>query len=51
MPDSDLSIIIHPCIGHLEGITVLFDTGSGNNRKLINMTEFGRAYTNLMRNS
>ena len=51
MPDSDLSLVLLPYIGHLEGITVLFDTGSGKNRKLINMTEFGRAYTNLVRNS
>ena len=29
----------------MEGITILFDTDSGNNRKLINMTEFSRAYT------
>ena len=28
----------------MEGITVLFDCGSGNNRKLINLTEFGQAY-------
>ena len=28
----------------MEGITVLFDSGSGTNRKLINLTEFGRAY-------
>lgn len=44
-PDSDIFFILLHYIGHLEGITVLFDTGSGNNRKLINMTEFGRAYT------
>ena len=38
-------MLLHFYIGHLEGITVLFETGLGNNRKLINMTEFGRAYT------
>ena len=33
------------CYDRLAGMTVLFDTGSGTHRRLINMTEVGEAYT------
>ena len=32
-------------IDRLAGMTVLFDTGSGKHRRLINMLEVGEAYT------
>lgn len=44
-PDSDIFFILLHYIDRLAGITVLFDTGSGKHRKLINMTEIGEAYT------
>ena len=43
-PDSDIFFILLHYIDRLAGMTVLFDTGSGKHRKLINMTEMGEAY-------
>ena len=44
-PDSDIFFILLQYIDMLAGLTVLFDTGTGKHRKLINMTEVGEAYT------
>ena len=44
-PDSDIFFILLQYIDRLAGLTVLFDTGTGKHRKLINMTEVGESYT------
>ena len=44
-PDSDIFFILLHYIDMLGRMTVLFDTGSGKHRKLINMTEVCKAYT------
>ena len=44
-PDSDIFFILLQYIDRLAGLTVLFDTGTGKHRRLINMTEVGEAYT------
>ena len=41
--DSDIFFILLQYIDRLAGLTVLFDTGTGKHRKLINMTEVGEA--------
>lgn len=44
-PDSDIFFIILHYMDMFEGVTVLFDTGSGNNRRIFNMTELSSDYT------
>ena len=44
-PDSDIFFILLHHVDRLEGVNLLFDTGSGNHRKLLNVTELSRAYT------
>ena len=44
-PDSDIFFILLHYIDRLAGITILFDTGVGKHRKLINMSEVGNAFT------
>lgn len=44
-PDTDIFFILLHYIPQLEGITVLFDTGTGNHQRLLNMTELANANT------
>ena len=44
-PDSDIFFILLHYISELDGITVLFDTGSGIRRKLLNVSEMSQSYT------
>ena len=44
-PDSDIFFILLHYIDKFESVTLLFDTGTGSQRKLINMTEIACAYT------
>ena len=44
-PDSDIFFILLHHVVRLEGVNLLFDTGSGNHRKLLSVTEISRAYT------
>ena len=43
-PDSDIFFIILHYMDKFDGVKVLFDTGFGNHRKLINMTELASTY-------
>ena len=44
-PDTDVFFILLHHARNLTGITVLFDTGTGNNRRLLNITELANANT------
>ena len=44
-PDSDLFFILLNYIHDLTGITVYFETGKKNKKRLINITELGTHYT------
>ena len=44
-PDTDTFFILLHHASSLTGITILFDTGTGNNRRLLNMTELAKANT------
>ena len=48
-PDSDIFFILLHYNDRLVGLTVLFDTGSGKHRRLINITEVGGAFTHEYR--
>ena len=44
-PDSDIFYILLHYAASMEPITILFDTGTGNKKKLINITELAQGYT------
>lgn len=44
-PDSDIFYILLSYIHDLEGITVYFETGKKNKKRLINITEIGKHYS------
>ena len=44
-PDTDTFFILLHHASSLTSITILFDTGTGNNRRLLNMTELAKAST------
>jgi hypothetical protein len=44
-PDSDIFFILLHYITQLQGIKVLFDTGTGNKKKLLNISSFSLKYT------
>ena len=44
-PDSDIFFILLSYISRFDGVSVLFEIGSGNKKKLLDISEIGNAYT------
>ena len=43
-PDADIFFILLNYVLELQGVTILFDTGTGNNKRLIDITKLAQQY-------